>query len=887
MGLRKMLRFRLLPPAIVRRHPDVVAVLVLFALTVVGAWDLLRTETVVGMDAATQAYPWHSFLGESLRSGDIPAWNPHQFSGTPFAADPLSGWTYLPAMLLFALLPLVGAAKSYLFLHLLLAGLSLYALARSLGMGVPGALLAAVAYEFNGFLYLSNTCCFGHVPVVCWLPLVILGAELAIRSSGRPVRVLWWGVSGLALSQILASWLGQGSYYALLTLGGYIAYRILLFPPGNHASGEPVRKTAFSYEMLGTPFLGDPRFRIPLGSLPGIWAKAAAAVLRLLRKALPIIGSRLLRCLLHGGAVLAFGFGLAAAGIPPRLEFNALSNLAGGYPDAEGGAGAEETGGWYVADWGLLLEPGYYWYAGIAVLSLALVAPLLARGRYAVPYFAALALGALVLSGQGPTLLHTALYLLPLFDQVHPHRPERVMVIFYLGTALLAGSALSVLGERAGRKPLLLVLPVLAALLLAGASILISLTGIPEETGELGGWKALSEDGVPIPPVGSLLALIPAALLVAGYALIPTRLPAWRNLAFALLILVVFVDLLASDRDAIAEQSYVARKIDLAEHYNPSGAARFLQSRDGEEPFRYFGYDPQHAYSGSYGGTFFSLIRFTDPNVRALEMNNRAMSSGLQSIQGYSAIHIARYDEYMRALNNGYEQNYHYADVLERGLNSPLLDLLNTRYVIVPADRPPESQPGLQQVLRTEHPTVYEDDRSKVLENREALPRAWIVHSARQVRSKEEALDLLSVGQVDPRETALLEEAPPRISQPADPSADQTSVTDYEANRIELETATEAPGLLVLSEVYYPAWKAYVDGRPVPVYVTDHLLRSVPVPEGEHTVELRYESWTLRAGITISLLTCAVLVALAVVAGARRWRKSLDNKASPTARKGT
>ncbi|MDP8951070.1 MAG: hypothetical protein M3N18_02335, partial [Actinomycetota bacterium] len=747
MGLRKMLRFRVLPPAMVRRRPDFAAVLVLFTLTVVGAWDLLGAETVVGMDAATQAYPWHSFLGESLSSGDVPGWNPHQFSGTPFSADPLSGWTYLPAMLLFALLPLAGAAKSYLFLHLLLAGLSIYALARSLGMGIPGALLAAVAYEFNGFLYLSNTCCFGHVPVVCWLPLAILGAELAIRSSGRPVQGLWWGVSGLALSQILASWLGQGSYYALLTLGGYMAYRILLFPPSSGPPGEPARRTAFSYEMLGTPFLGDPKSRIRLGSLPETCARAATTVLRPLRKAAPVVGSRLLRCVLHGGAVLAFGFGLAAAGILPRLEFNALSNLAGGYPEAEGAAGAEETGGWYMVDWGLLLEPGYYWYAGMAVLSLALAAPLLARGRYAVPYFTALALGALVLSGQGPTLLHTALYLLPLFDQVHPHRPERVMLVFYLCAALLAGGALSALGERAGRKPLLLVLPALTALLLAGASILISLTGIPEETGESGGWKALSEDGVPI-PVGSLLALIPAVSLVAAYALIPARLASWRNLAFALLILVVFADLLASDRDAIAEQSYVARKIDLAEHYSPSGAARFLQSRDGEEPFRYFGHDPRHAYSGSYGGTFFSLIRFTDANVRALEMNNRAMSSGLQSIQGYSAIHIARYDEYMRALNNGYEQNYHYADVLERGLYSPLLDLLNARYVVVPADRPPESQPGLQQVLRTEHPTVYEDDQSKVLENREALPRAWIVHSARQVRSKEEALDLLSVGQV-------------------------------------------------------------------------------------------------------------------------------------------
>ena len=836
----------------------------LFALTVVGSWNLLGTETVVGMDAATQAYPWYSFLGESLSSGEIPGWNPYQFSGTPFAADPLSGWSYLPAMLLFSFLPLATAAKSYLFLHLLLAGLFAYALARVLGIKILGSLLAAVSYEFNGFLYLSNTCCFGHVPVVCWLPLVILGAELAIRSSGRLEQVLWWGVSGLALSQILASWIGQGSYYALLVLGGYVAYRTLISPPGKVPVGL-AQRLGVSHERLGGPFLGAPRSDFRLESL----RRFSRSLSENLRKAAPGVGVRLLRCVLHGGAILVFGFGLAAAGVIPRLEYSALSNLAGGYPGAETGAGAEQAGGWSVSDWGLLLEPGYYWYAGMAVLALALLGPLLARWRFAVPYFAALSLCALVLSGQGPTPLHSVFYLLPLFDQLHPHRPERVMLVFYLGVSLLAGGALNVLGERAARKPLLLVLPAVAALLLASVSILIALTGVPENTAEAGAWEALFKNGVPI-PVGPLLGLILVAVLVAAYALIPARFAAWRGLASALLILVMFADLLTANRDAIAEQSYVVRKINLAEHYSSSGAGRFLQSRIEEEQFRYVGYDPRYAN----GGTFQFLIRFTDPNVRALEMNNRAMLVGLQNVQGYSAIHIARYDEYMRALNGGYEQNYHYTDVIEKGLDSPLLDLLGVRYIIAPADTPPESQPGLQRVVRVQHPTVYEDDQSKVLENREALPRAWIVHSARQVGSKEEALDLLSVGQLDPKETALLEEEPPEMSQPDDASDDRASITEYAANRIELETATGAPGLLVLSEVYYPAWKAYVDGQPAPVYLADHLLRSVPVPEGEHTVELRYESWTLRVGIAISLVTLATLIALTVSAGIKRWRRT-------------
>ena len=816
-SLRKALRYWL-PSIFFLRRPDLAALLALLALTLVGQWDLLRTETTLGSDAATQYYPFYYFLGESLRSGEIPAWNPYQFSGTPFAADPLSGWSYLPAMALFAFLPLAGAVKGLMFSHLLLAGLFSYALARALGIEIPGAFLAAIAYEYNGLFYIENTCCLQYTGVMTWLPLTLLSAELAIRSPRWPIRVLWWGVSGLALSQILAAWFVQGSYYALLVLGGYIAYRTLLFPPEN---------------------------------MRGIRGRAGGLSL-------------------HGGAVLLFGFCLAAAGVLPRLEYNALSNLAGGYP-----AGVRAWGGWSVRDWVLLLEPGF-WYAGVTILALALVAPLVARKRFAVPYFSALALGALILTGQGPTPLHSVLYLLPYFERLHPHDPDRVILIFYLGAALLAGGTLTVLGERAGRKPSLLALPVLAVLLLATVSILF-----PPESG---GWVTLYplplKNGISV-PVGSLLFLVLIVVLIAAYALLPTRLRAWRGITLALLILVVFADLLAADKATIAKQNFSGpgwlvriREMDLAEYYNPSGAARFLQSKEGEEePFRYFGYDPGSSGEGSQVS---APMWFADPGTQALEANGRSMLLGLQNVQGYNPTHSARYDRYVSALN-GDEQNYHFLDVYQKGLDSPLLDLLNARYIIVPA-QPSEEDP---QVLRSferfeqTHPVVYEDDQTRVLENAEALPRAWIVHSARRVGSGAEALELLSSKEVDPKETALLEEEPPQqqMWRPEEASSEQVSVSEYEANRIKLKSSAQAPGLLMLSEVYYPAWKAYVDGRPAPVYVADQLLRSVPVPEGEHEVELRYESVTLGAGVAVSLAAYAALAGLTVVAGTQRWRE--------------
>jgi len=795
----KVFRSRLLP--VVERHRDLAVGVLLFVFTLVVVRDLVGAGTVVGKDTITQYYTWYSYLGERLRSGDIPGWNPHQFSGAPFAGDPLSGWTYLPAMILFTALPVSAAAGGYLFVHLLLAGLFTYALARALRMNPAGALLAAVAYEFNVFMYWRSLCCSPYASVMAWLPLAILGTELAVRSARWPDRGLWLGVAGLALSQILAAWPGQGSYYALLALGGYVAYRTLLFPPEN--------------------------VRGPRG--------------------------RVLGFLIHGSGVLLFGFGLAAAGLLPRVEYQTLSTLADGYGNIEGVRAA--WGGWTSDDWKRLLMPGLV-YPGLAVLALAFAAPLVARTRHAVPFFLVLSVCTLVLSSPDGTPLHSVLYfLLPGFEWLHPHGPGRIKVILYLGFALLAGATLSSLGERVRSTRAQVPVPVVTSLLLAVCVVALLATEGPS-----------SGFGIGVSLV-SLAALVVANACVVVYALSP----AGRRGAALLMVLVLFVDLFAAGRATLAERATADLgkdlvKVDLSRYFEPTGAAKFIRSESENEPARYFGYGPRRLGDG---WSFNYNNRFAEQDTRALLASNLGTPFRLQSVQGYNAVHIARYDEYITKLN-GRSQGYHNADVVPQGLDSPLLDLLNVRYTVVPADVDAD-QDELRK-LKGGHPTVYADDRVEVLENPDALPRAWIVHSAIQ-SPPSETLKQLGSGAVDPRQTALLERTPPDLDLPANPSADRATVTGYGADRISLRTATGARGLLVLSEAYYPAWKAYVDGEPVPLYAADHVLRAVPVPAGEHTVELRYESWSLRIGVAISLGFC---LAFLLLVAARALRKDAD-----------
>jgi hypothetical protein len=295
--------------------------------------------------------------------------------------------------------------------------------------------------------------------------------------------------------------------------------------------------------------------------------------------------------------------------------------------------------------------------------------------------------------------------------------------------------------------------------------------------------------------------------------------------------------------------------LDLATYYHSSGAASFLQRRLLEAPSRFLGFAPDVD-----GQPLAYTFRFADPLTAALVVNNHALPLNLQDVQGYDASHLRRYDEFLAELN-GQTQDYHDASIFSKGLSSPLLDLLNTRYIVIPA-----RVDALDATALARFPTtVYDDGEVRILENPGAFPRAWIVHSAQVAPEGGRSVHSIAEGSIDARRIALLEETPPPLELPTDPALDQAHVLSYEADRVSIRTSTGASGLLVLSELYYPAWNAYVDGQRVPLFVADGALRAVPVPFGEHMVELRFESESLRVGLLISGAAIVLLATLGLL----------------------
>jgi len=98
------------------------------------------------------------------------------------------------------------------------------------------------------------------------------------------------------------------------------------------------------------------------------------------------------------------------------------------------------------------------------------------------------------------------------------------------------------------------------------------------------------------------------------------------------------------------------------------------------------------------------------------------------------------------------------------------------------------------------------------------------------------------------------------------------SFVRYGLNEVELAVRTPVSGTLVLSDVYYPGWRAEVDGVPAEVLRADYVFRAVLLPPGEHTVRMEFSPWTWRVGLTVSIVTW---VGLGVWAGVALWRKRL------------
>ncbi|MGI8589097.1 MAG: YfhO family protein [Chloroflexia bacterium] len=151
-----------------------------------------------------------------------------------------------------------------------------------------------------------------------------------------------------------------------------------------------------------------------------------------------------------------------------------------------------------------------------------------------------------------------------------------------------------------------------------------------------------------------------------------------------------------------------------------------------------------------------------------------------------------------------------------------------------------------------------------VWENRRVLPRAWLAHRVEVGANPKAGRIRLADPGFDLRGTAMLEAAlPVDLPAPEPPGTpDRVEMLSYAPEAVDIGTQSETPGLLVLSDEWFPGWEATVDGQPAPIRRADYGLRSVYVPAGAHQIAFRYRPSSFTLGAGISALALLILAGL-------------------------
>ena len=177
----------------------------------------------------------------------------------------------------------------------------------------------------------------------------------------------------------------------------------------------------------------------------------------------------------------------------------------------------------------------------------------------------------------------------------------------------------------------------------------------------------------------------------------------------------------------------------------------------------------------------------------------------------------------------------------------PYYSFLGTKYILAPS------------YFSYDLPCLY-DKEIKIYDNPDALPRVFVAHKINYACSYKEAQKIIGKPNLDLENTVALEEKAPQGYNPSiikDNS--KAKIKDYQTNKVTIGVTLENPGILVLTDTYYPGWEVFVNGNPSKIYRVNGLVRGVFLDKGNHEVVFKYFPRSFKIGLAItifSLLLC-------------------------------
>jgi len=231
-----------------------------------------------------------------------------------------------------------------------------------------------------------------------------------------------------------------------------------------------------------------------------------------------------------------------------------------------------------------------------------------------------------------------------------------------------------------------------------------------------------------------------------------------------------------------------------------------------------------------------------------------------KNIGGYSAAKLRRYQEIIDSHLMPEMQE------MIKGLNAQIrpdsvfsslgvINMLNTRYFIYDLNNPP-------------------------LQNPHAMGNAWFVSNYKTVVNADE--EIAALKGIDPKNEVIIDKRFSEFVGNKKFQKDQTGsiiLTEYKPNYLKYSAKAGSEQLAVFSEIYYDkGWNAYIDGKEVPHFRVNYILRSLVLPAGDHTVEFKFHPKSYYTGNKVSLASSLLLILAIAGYAFTEFRKKSKNK---------
>ena len=817
------------------KSANLLAGLILFFCSFLFFYDLFNGRYLLTeRDLGPYFIPPRFFWVESIKNGDFPLWNPYQFSGHPFFANPQHAILY-PLNGLFFLLPFDMAFNAIIILHFFLGGLFTYLFLRDLRVHSTGALISGLIFMLGGYL-LSVHSLLTCLLSVIWTPLIMMFFRRALQRPGLKNEIFTSIVMAI-------SFLGGG---VEIVYGNFL---VLLF-------------MAIFSRFTHLPITGDkPRHYKFVASVPIHW------------KRVKDLFPRFQSLFIVSGIFLL----LSAVQLIPFVElfFYSIRGKGLSYQEATIWSFApKDVLLFFLPDaYGYFVDMKKYWinqcwfktlYTGGLPFVLSLLyflspfrteeggkGPCETRGLY----LSLIILSLFLSFGQYNPLYLLVFKYVPFFGGIR--YPVKFLYIFILILSTTAGLGFQRMTESSRNGGNRKVKNLLISLsLTSGFFLLLFVLGHKEIESFLKG------KGIDTPDFNFLsvnlyhtkrfffyLALFFLTLRI-GYEV------KWRGWIKVLLVLFLAADLFGNMGFYGREKS--------SDYFKKTAILEIISSDLGR--LRVFSTPKTISQDVAILLGHATYIDY----LKEKHLPTMNLLYGLHDVWGIDVIRLKRIDGLYRAFTSTPSIS-----------SSNLVDLYSMKYII--SVTPIEGDPRFELIysriegLQGKKEELLRGNTIKLYRNRNPLPRAWLVKDHR-VLDEKSILAILSGEGFNPRKEVLLEEDPgwatpnslPR-RQAGEPSTLRSRATAEDGrtpnaiselpeivsesnNQVGLHVRTKENAFLVLSDTYFQGWKAYLDGNPVKIFRANYNFRAVSVPPGKHEVKFVYYPVSIKLGLLVTLL---------------------------------